>query len=257
MKVVIFAGGVGSRISEESHLRPKPMIEIAGKPILWHIMKSYAAQGYNEFVICLGYKGHIIKEYFYNYYLQNTDFTVDVATNNITYHKTNADNFKISLIDTGLNTMTAGRLKRVQEFTGNDDFMLTYGDGVADVDLKSLLAFHKAINKIATVTAVKPPSKFGTMEVTGDVVSSFREKSKEDGSWINGGFFVLKQEVFNYLKDDCDKTMWEDYPLENLSNDGQLMAYKHEGFWKCMDALRDKTELEEMWSSGNAKWKNW
>ncbi len=257
MKVVIFAGGIGSRISEESHLRPKPMIEIGGKPILWHIMKSYAAQGFNEFVICLGYKGHMIKEYFYNYYLQNTDFTIDVATNNITYHRTNADNFKISLIDTGLNTMTAGRLKRVQEFTGEGDFMLTYGDGVADVDLKALLHFHNSHQKIATVTAVKPPSKFGTMEVTGDVVSSFREKSKEDGSWINGGFFVLKQEVFHYLKDDCTNIMWEDYPLENLSIDNQLMAYKHEGFWKCMDALRDKNDLEEMWNSENAKWKNW
>jgi glucose-1-phosphate cytidylyltransferase len=257
MKVVLFAGGIGSRISEESHLRPKPMIEIGGKPIIWHIMKLYAAQGFNEFVICLGYKGHMIKEYFYNYYLQNTDFTVDVSTNQITYHKTAVDHFKITLIDTGLHTKTAGRLKQVKEFIGEETFMLTYGDGVADVNIKALLQFHQSHGKLATVTAVKPPTKFGTMEVSGEVVTQFREKSKEDGSWINGGFFVLEPAIFDYLKGSVDEVMWEDYPLENLSNDGQLMAYHHEGFWKCMDALRDKNELEELWETNQAKWKNW
>lgn len=258
MKVVIFAGGIGSRITEESHLKPKPMIEIGDKPILWHIMKIYATQGFNDFIICLGYKGYLIKEYFLNYYLHNSDLTINLHNNKIEAQYTNRESFKITLIDTGLETKTAGRLLRVKNHIGDGDFMLTYGDGVADIDLNKLLAFHKSHNKIATVTAVKPPAQFGGMQVGSDnIVTRFREKSGEDQVWINGGFFVLKADVFDYLKDDADEFMWEDYPLEDLSRDRQLVAFRHEGFWKCMDAMRDKISLDEMWNSGNAKWKIW
>lgn len=258
MKVVIFAGGMGTRISEESHLKPKPMIEIGSKPILWHIMKMYSHFGFNEFIICLGYKGYVIKEYFLNYFLYNSDVTIDLASNDVEIHKSFADNFKVTLVETGLETKTAGRLKQVQKYIGNETFMLTYGDGVADIDINALLDFHKQKGKIATVTAVQPEGKFGGMELgDGDDVIVFKEKPKGDGSWINGGFFVLEPNVFDYLQGDMNDIMWEDYPLENLASDNELSAYKHKGYWRCMDALRDKNVLEEAWKSKNAPWKLW
>ena len=258
MKVVIFAGGIGSRITEESHLKPKPMIEIGDKPILWHIMKIYSSQGFNDFIICLGYKGFMIKEYFLNYFLHNSDITINLTNNNVEAHYSNTESFKVTLIDTGLDTKTAGRLIQVREHIGNEDFMLTYGDGVADINLHELLNFHKNHGKIATVTAVKPPPQYGGMQISEDgEVSMFREKPTDDQNWINGGFFVLKPEVFDYLKKDADNFMWEDYPLENLTKDNQLFAYKHNGFWKCMDAMRDKIVLDELWNNNKAKWKIW
>jgi glucose-1-phosphate cytidylyltransferase len=258
MKVVIFAGGIGSRITEESHLKPKPMIEIGDKPILWHIMKIYAAQGFNDFIICLGYKGFVIKEYFLNYYLHNSDITINLTNNNVEAHYSNTESFKITLIDTGLETKTAGRLKRIKEHIGNEDFMLTYGDGLADINLKELLAFHHSHGKIATVTAVKPPSQFGGMQLGNNgKVKVFREKSNEDQVWINSGFFILKPDVFKYLNADSDNVMWEGSPLENLTKDNELFAYKHHGFWKCMDAMRDKIELDALWNNNAAKWKIW
>ena len=258
MKVVIFAGGLGTRISEETEARPKPMVEIGGKPMIWHIMKIYSAYGFNEFIICLGYKGYMIKEYFVNYFMHNSDITIDVANNKMEVHGSYSDAFKVTLVDTGANTKTAGRLKQVQKYLGKEDFMLTYGDGVSDVDLLSLLAFHKSHNKIATVTAVQLDARFGGMDLAdnGDVVS-FKEKAKDESKWINGGFFVLKTEVFNYLTGDTLNMMWEDEPLERLTDDHQLAAYKHKGFWKCMDALRDKLELEALWKNNEAKWKVW
>ena len=258
MKVVIFAGGLGTRIAEETDTRPKPMVEIGGKPILWHIMKIYSHYGFHEFVICLGYKGFLIKEYFMQYYLHNSDITIELGNNKLDVHYTAAESFTVTLVDTGLNTKTAGRLKRIQKYVGNEDFMLTYGDGVADINLQQLLAFHQSHGKIATVTAVQPEARFGGMELdeAGSVLS-FKEKPKGDGKWVNGGFFVLKPAVFNYLADDMDNIMWEDSPLERLANDRQLSAYKHHGFWKPMDAMRDKLELESMWQSNQAKWKVW
>ncbi len=258
MKVVILAGGLGSRISEESHLKPKPMIEIGGKPILWHIMKIYEHYGYNDFIICLGYKGYVIKEYFMNYFMYNSDVTIELNKNKVDVHYSNAESFKVTLIDTGLNTKTAGRLKRIQKYVGNEDFMLTYGDGVSNVDLHQLLTFHKSHSKIATLTAIQPGGKFGGLELNADgAVVRFREKPKDDGQWINAGFFVLKPSVFDYLTDNADDIMWEEEPLLNLTKDGQLQAYRHEGFWACMDAMRDKIELERLWESKNAKWKIW
>jgi glucose-1-phosphate cytidylyltransferase len=258
MKVVIFAGGLGTRIAEESGVRPKPMVEIGGKPILWHIMKIYSHYGFNDFIVCLGYKGYQIKEYFMQYFLHNSDITVELGSNKLDIHYTNTDPFKVTLIDTGLSTKTAGRLKRVREYVGNEEFMLTYGDGVSDVDIPALLNFHASHDKIATVTAVQPEAKFGGMELNNnDQVRIFKEKPKGDGKWINGGFFVLRPEVFSYLDGDMEAMMWEDAPMERLSADGQLMAYKHHGFWKCMDAMRDKLELEDIWQSGKAKWKLW
>lgn len=258
MKVVIFAGGLGTRISEETDTRPKPMVEIGGKPILWHIMKIYSHYGFNEFVICLGYKGYFIKEYFMNYFLHNADLTIDIKNNQVEYHSNKSEEFKVTLVETGLQTKTAGRLKAVQQYVGNEDFMLTYGDGVCDVDLNQLLRFHKAHNKIATVTAVQMDARFGGMDLNpGDEVVSFKEKAKDEGKWINGGFFVLKPEVFKYLENDMADMMWEDEPLEKLTLNKELQAYRHKGFWKCMDALRDKIELEQLWQSGNAKWKKW
>lgn len=258
MKVVIFAGGMGTRISEESHLKPKPMIEIGSKPILWHIMKMYSHFGFNEFIICLGYKGYAIKEYFLNYFLYNSDVTIDLASNDVEIHKSFADNFKVTLVETGLETKTAGRLKQVQKYIGNETFMLTYGDGVADINMNALLDFHKQKGKIATVTAVQPEGKFGGMELSdSDDVVVFKEKPKGDGSWINGGFFVLEPKVFDYLQGDMNDVMWEDYPLENLASDNELSAYKHKGYWRCMDALRDKNVLEEAWKTNNAPWKLW
>ncbi|MGH2563034.1 MAG: glucose-1-phosphate cytidylyltransferase [Ginsengibacter sp.] len=258
MKVVIFAGGLGTRISEETDTRPKPMVEIGGKPILWHIMKIYSHYGFNEFIICLGYKGYVIKEYFMHYFLHNSDITIDLENNSTEIHSTKTEAFKVTLVETGLNTKTAGRLKLVQKYLGNEDFMLTYGDGVCDVNLKDLIAFHKKQNKIATVTSIQLAARFGGMDLdaNGEVLS-FREKAKDESKWINGGFFVLKPGVFNYLQGDVSNIMWEDEPLESLANDNQLVAYQHYGFWKCMDALRDKIELEDLWKNNQAKWKVW
>jgi glucose-1-phosphate cytidylyltransferase len=258
MKVVIFAGGLGTRISEETDTRPKPMVEIGGKPVLWHIMKIYSHFGFSEFIVCLGYKGYVIKEYFMNYFLHNSDITIDVASNKMEIHGTSAENFKVTLVETGANTKTAGRLQQVQKYTGNEDFMLTYGDGVADIDILALLAFHKASKKVATVTAVQLESRFGGMELAANgEVTSFREKAKDENKWINVGFFVLTPKVFDYLKGDMSNTMWEDTPLEKLTEDNQLSAYRHKGFWKPMDALRDKIELEALWQHNQAKWKLW
>ncbi|MEO8583923.1 MAG: glucose-1-phosphate cytidylyltransferase [Flavitalea sp.] len=258
MKVVLFAGGLGTRISEETDVRPKPMVEIGGKPVLWHIMKIYSHYGFNEFIICLGYKGYLIKEYFMNYFLHSSDITIDIANNKVEVHDSNTESFKVTLVETGLNTKTAGRLKQVQKYIGNEDFMLTYGDGVSDVNIKTLLDFHKKNNKIATVTAVQMDARFGGMDLApnGDVVS-FREKAKDESKWINGGFFVLRPDVFKYLDGNMNDMMWEDEPLEKLTNDNQLAAYRHKGFWKPMDALRDKIELETLWQTNQAKWKTW
>lgn len=258
MKVVIFAGGLGTRISEETDSRPKPMVEIGGKPIIWHIMKEYGHYGFNEFIICLGYKGYVIKEYFMNYFLHNSDLTVDLERNTVSYQNTNSENFKVTLVETGADTKTAGRLKAVQSYIGNEDFMLTYGDGVCDINLTELLAFHKSHGKLATVTAIALDARFGGMDLDkkGQVIS-FREKTKDESKWINGGYFILKPEVFKYLEGNMQDIMWEDEPLEKLTNDGELQAYQHHGFWKCMDALRDKIELENLWLTGQAKWKTW
>ncbi|NCX95476.1 MAG: glucose-1-phosphate cytidylyltransferase [Chitinophagia bacterium] len=257
MKVVIFAGGRGTRIAEESVLRPKPMIEIGGKPILWHIMKTYAAYGHNEFIICLGYKGSMIKEYFANYFIHNADITVDLATGEKIVHKNSAEPFKVSLIDTGLDTMTAGRLKRVLPYIGNEPFMLTYGDGVADVNINQLVDFHRAHKKICTMTAIQATSRFGviTMEDNG-IINSFEEKPADSGTWINGGFFVLEPSIAAYLKDDADDMMWERQPMNDLAKNGEIVAYRHHGFWKCMDTLRDKEDLEHLWQT-HPQWKKW
>lgn len=258
MKVVILAGGLGTRIAEETETRPKPMVEIGGKPVLWHIMKGYSHYGFNDFVICLGYKGYLIKEYFMHYYMHNSDITIELGSNKVDIHFTNAESFRVTLVDTGLSTKTAGRLKRVQKYLDEKDFMLTYGDGVADVDLHELVNFHRSHGKIATVTAIQPEARFGGMELDNSgLVESFKEKPKGDGKWINGGFFVLKPDVFNFLEGNMDDVMWEDGPMEKLTDSRQLMAYKHQGFWKCMDAMRDKLELEALWQNNHAKWKIW
>lgn len=258
MKVVIFAGGMGTRISEESYLKPKPMIEIGEKPILWHLMKIFETQGFTEFIICLGYKGHMIKEYFMNYYVYNSDVTFNLQTNSFEIHRTHTERFRVTLVETGLNTLTAGRLKRIQHYLGKEEFILTYGDGLADVNLAELVEFHRSHGKIATVTAVQPAGRFGLLGLDEDnAVSSFKEKPLGDGGWINGGFFVLKPEVFSYLPADSDMQMWEQAPLESLATNNELVAYKHHGFWKCMDALRDKEDLERLWHSGQAHWKIW
>jgi glucose-1-phosphate cytidylyltransferase len=257
MKVVLFAGGRGTRISEESSFRPKPMIEIGGKPILWHIMKIYAAYGHTEFIICLGYKAWMIKEYFINYFMHNADVTVDLTNNSVEVHHTFAEPFKISLIDTGLDTMTAGRLKRVLPYTNGEPFLLTYGDGVCNVDLDELLAFHKASGKVCTMTAIQATSRFGVLRIEDDgTIDSFEEKPEESGTWINGGFFVLNPEIKNYLEGGMDDIMWERSPMDRLAADRQITAYRHHDFWKCMDTLRDKEELEHLWE-GNAPWKKW
>jgi len=258
MKVVVFAGGIGTRITEESHLKPKPMIEIGEKPILWHIMKIYEYYGFNDFIICLGYKGYIIKEYFMNYFMHNSDVTVELKNNKVEVHYSKTESFKVTLVDTGLNTKTAGRLNRIKKYIGDQDFMLTYGDGVSDINLKELVRFHKKNGKIATVTAVQPAGKFGGMELDkSNHVVGFMEKPKGDGRWINAGFFVLKPAVFDYLRKDADNMMWEDRPMKQLTINNEMVAYKHYGFWKCMDAMRDKIELEALWETGNAKWKIW
>lgn len=258
MKVVIFAGGLGTRLSEETDVRPKPMVEIGGKPILWHIMKIYNHYGFDEFIICLGYKGYVIKEYFMNYYLHNSDVTFELGNNKVDVHYSKAEHFKVTLVDTGLETKTAGRLKRVQKYLGKEPFMLTYGDGVADVNLNALLDFHKSHGKIGTLTAVQPEARFGGMDISTDgTITKFQEKPKGDGKWINGGFFVLNPEVFDFIPENSDHIMWEETPLDQLTKNGQLTAFKHPGFWKCMDALRDKIELEELWKNRKAAWKVW
>ena len=256
MKVVILAGGRGTRISEATELLPKPMIEVGGKPMLWHIMKTYSHYGFNDFIICLGYKGYVIKEYFANYFLHSADITLDLSKNKMKVLGSKAEPWKVTLIDTGLDTMTGGRIKRVKKYLGNETFMLTYGDGIGDVDIKKSLAAHKKSGKPATITAVQMAGRFGALNIapSGDV-ESFFEKPKGDGAWINGGFFVLDPDIFDYIKDDA--TTWEKQPLENLAKDNQLNSYKHNGFWKCMDNLRDKAELEQLWISGNAPWKIW
>ncbi len=258
MKVVIFAGGLGTRISEESHLKPKPMIEIGGKPILWHIIKIYESHGFNDFIICLGYKSYVIKEYFMNYYLHNADVRINLKDNSTEILQSGSEDIRVTLVETGLETKTAGRLKRVKKYIGDERFMLTYGDGLSDINLNDLLKFHDSHGKIATVTSILPEGKFGAIMTDKDNnVKQFMEKPKGDGHWINGGFFVLESKVFDYLNDDMDDVMWEDSPLHNLTNSNELVAYKYEGFWKCMDALRDKVELDKMWESGNPKWKKW
>ena len=258
MKIVILAGGKGTRISEESHLRPKPMVEIGGMPILWHILKIYEHYGYNEFIICLGYKATYIKEYFYNYYLHNSDVTIELANNNINVHFSETESFKVTLIDTGLHTNTAGRLQRIERYVKGETFMLTYGDGVADVNIDELLKFHQSHGRLATLTSVQVPGRFGNLNINQNgEVDNFVEKPAGDGMWINGGFFVLEPGIFQYLDGDVSNIQWEKEPLGTIARDQQLAAYKHYGFWKCMDALRDRVELEEMWNSGNAKWKIW
>lgn len=256
MKVVILAGGMGTRLSEETDIRPKPMVEIGGKPILWHIMKTYSHYGYHDFVICLGYKGYYIKEYFHHYFLHLSDVTIDMRNNQFDYHNSGAEPWKITLVDTGLQSMTGGRIKRVQKYIGDEPFMLTYGDGVSDVNIKDLVQFHKDNNKLATMTAVQPTGKFGALDINEqDEILSFKEKPRGDGAWVNGGFFVLEPKVLNYLENDG--TIWEKEPLEKLAKERQLNAYRHDGFWKPMDTIRDKTELEMLWNSGQAPWRIW
>jgi len=257
MKVVILAGGLGTRISEETDLKPKPMIEIGGKPILWHIMKIYSYFGFNDFVICCGYKGYLIKEYFANYFLHQADITLDLQNNSMEVHQSKAEPWKITLVDTGINTMTGGRIKRIQEYI-DGTFLLTYGDGVGDIDIKSVIKFHKKNRKKATVTIVQPSGRFGSIQFDNKdevKVFAFQEKPKGDGAWINGGFFVCEPDIFKEIDDD--KTIWERRPLESLASQGELVAYRHYGFWRPMDTLRDKIDLEEMWNSGEAKWKLW
>lgn len=257
MKVVILAGGFGTRISEESHLKPKPMIEIGSQPILWHIMKIYSHYGFHEFIICAGYKQHVIKEYFANYFLHTSDITFDFTNNNeMIVHHNVAEPWKVTVVDTGLDTMTGGRVKRIQKYVGNETFMLTYGDGVGNVDIGKLVAFHKSHGKLATLTAVNVGQRFGVLDLNADnVISSFREKHATDSSMINAGFMVFEPEIFDYIADD--NTIFETETLERVAQEGQLMAYKHEGFWQCMDALRDKNQLEALWASGKAPWKLW
>ena len=256
MKAVILAGGFGTRISEESHLRPKPMIEIGGMPILWHIMKIYNHYGINDFIICAGYKQHIIKEYFSNYALINSDITFDFRNNTVCTHSNSSESWNVTISDTGLNTLTGGRVKRIDKYLGNDDtFCLTYGDGVSDVPIDKLVDFHNRSGKIATITAVHPESRFGIMDMSNNDVLSFREKKTEDAGWINGGFMVLNRDIMDYI--EGDQTTLEQEPLENLAKDGELNAFKHNGFWQCMDTLRDKEKLQKMWESNSAPWKKW
>lgn len=256
MKVVLLAGGLGTRLSEETVLKPKPMVEIGGSPILWHIMKIYAAHGFNEFVICLGYKGYVIKEYFANYFLHQSDVTFDMKENKMEIHNSQAEPWKVTLVDTGFDTMTGGRVKRVKEYLGNEPFLLTYGDGVGSINIQEALDYHQKNKKLLTVTAVQPSGRFGALNIgDSNLVHSFLEKPKGDGAWINGGFFVCEPGVLEYIEDDS--TVFEAGPLESIAADGQMIAYKHHGFWKPMDTLRDKQELENLWNSGQAPWKNW
>ena len=255
MKAVILAGGLGTRLSEETDLKPKPMVEIGGRPILWHIMKTFSAYGVNDFVICLGYKGYVVKEFFVNYALHLSDVTVDVAHGTVEVHRRRAEDWHVKLIETGLDTMTGGRLKRVREYLGDEDFFMTYGDGVSDVNLDELLGFHRRHGKLATVTAVTPPGRFGALEMEGQSVTSFREKPAGDGASINGGYFVLSPKTIDLV--DGDSTVWEKEPMERLARDGELTAFRHDGFWHAMDTLRDKHQLEAMWAGGKAPWRVW
>jgi len=256
MKVLLLAGGFGTRLSEETDVRPKPMAEIGGKPILWHIMKIYSNYGFNDFVILLGYKGYYIKEYFANYFLHQSDVTIDLSNNKMEVHSNTSEPWKVTLLETGLHTMTGGRILRAKKFVGESPFLLTYGDGVANVDIGELVRFHKHHGKAITMTAVQPEGRFGALETNANSqVLSFMEKPKGDGSWINGGFFVCEPKVFDYIEND--QTVFERSPLEKLATDGELYIYKHESFWRCMDTLRDKIKLNELWESGEAKWKSW
>jgi len=255
LKVVILAGGLGTRISEESHLRPKPMIEIGGKPVLWHIMKIYSAHGLRDFVICVGYKGYMIKEYFANYYLHMSDVTFDLSKNSMEVHQNTAEPWRVTLVDTGDETMTGGRLKRVKPYVEDGDFCFTYGDGLSNVDVGKLIDFHKQQKTLATVTGVQPPGRFGVLNLEQQRVAGFEEKPLGDGGWINGGFFVLSPRTIDYI--EGDGTHWEREPLERLAAEGQLAAYRHTGFWQPMDTLRDKNQLEALWDSGKAPWKIW
>jgi glucose-1-phosphate cytidylyltransferase len=257
MKVVLLAGGLGTRLSEETNLVPKPMVEIGGRPILWHIMKIYSHYGFNDFIILSGYKSHVIKEFFINYYMRYSDVEIDLAANSVEIHKTRTEPWKVTVLYTGQETMTGGRLLRAKDYLKDERFMLTYGDGVSDVNIPDLIDFHKKSGRYATLTAVHPMGRFGVLGISNDnIITDFHEKSEDQSDWINGGFFVMEPEVFDYLKDG-DATILERKPLEELATEKQLNAYKHEGFWKCMDTLRDKTELSNMWTSGQAPWKNW
>jgi glucose-1-phosphate cytidylyltransferase len=255
MKAVILAGGLGTRISEESHLRPKPMVEIGGRPILWHIMKIYSYYGINDFVVCLGYKGYVIKEYFANYFLHMSDVTFDMAENRMEVHQRHAEPWRVTLVEKGQETLTGGRLKRVRQYVGKETFCFTYGDGVADVDISQLVAFHRAEGKLATLTAIQPPGRYGAVSIDAARVTSFAEKPAGDGAWVNGGYFVLEPSAFDYIAND--QTSWESGALVRMSQDGKLAGYQHAGFWQAMDTLRDKNHLEELWQSGHAPWKVW
>jgi glucose-1-phosphate cytidylyltransferase len=255
VKAVILAGGFGSRLSEETAVRPKPMVEIGGKPMLWHIMKIYAAHGIDEFVICLGYKGYLIKEYFANYYMHTCDVSFDLASGDMEVHRSETEPWRVTLVDTGEDTMTGGRLQRVLRYVGDEDFCFTYGDGVSDIDITSLLAFHREQGTQATVTAVQPPGRFGALDLEGTRVRDFEEKPRGDGGWMNGGFFVLSPEVALYL--DGADTIFEQGPMRSLAREGQLACFRHEGFWQAMDTLRDRNQLEELWSSGAPPWRTW
>lgn len=255
MKAVILAGGLGTRLSEETVLKPKPMVEIGGAPMLWHIMKIYSSYGINEFIICLGYKGYLIKEYFANYYMHTSDVTFDFRTNQMEIHKNNTESWKVTLVDTGEHTLTGGRLKKVQPYVGDETFCFTYGDGLSDVNISELVQFHKVEGHLATVTTVRPPGRFGAFEFQEDHIIGFQEKPMGDSNWINGGFFVLEPQVFDLISGDS--TTWEEEPMEQLAKSGELSAFMHEGFWQPMDTLREKTKLEEMWENGKAPWKVW
>jgi glucose-1-phosphate cytidylyltransferase len=256
MKVVLLAGGLGTRLSEETVLRPKPMVEIGGMPILWHIMKIYSAHGYNDFIVCLGYKGYVVKEYFANYFLHKSDVTINMKDNSVKVHDSQAEPWNITLVDTGNDSMTGGRIKRIQKHVGDEPFMLTYGDGVSNVNITELVKYHKEKGKICTVTAVQPSGRFGALNLNEkDGVDSFLEKPKGDGAWINGGFFVCEPKVFDYI--EGDSTVFEKEPMEGIARDGGMVAYKHSGFWKPMDTLRDKQELEADWQKNEAEWKVW
>lgn len=255
MKAVLLAGGLGTRIAEETAARPKPMVEIGGRPIIWHIMKIYSSYGINDFIVCLGYKGYLIKEYFANYFLHMCDVTIDIAKNKVEVHQNNAEPWRVTLVETGEFTMTGGRLKRIAPFVSGEDFCCTYGDGVADVDIAALVEFHKSEGRLATITAAQPPGRFGSLVLNGHQVTAFQEKPQGDGAWINGGFFVLSPRALDHI--DGDQTIWEREPMEALAARGEMSAYMHRGFWQPMDTLRDKNHLEELWAAGKAPWKKW
>lgn len=255
MKAVILAGGLGTRISEETALKPKPMVEIGGRPILWHIMKMYSGHGIQEFIICLGYKGYLVKEYFANYFLHMSDVTIDMRQNKMEVHQNSAEPWAVTLVDTGEATMTGGRIARIAPYLDDEDFCCTYGDGVGDIDIAGLVAFHRTEGRLATLTATQPPGRFGALNLADNRVASFQEKPEGDGGWINGGFFVLSPKVIEYI--EGDQTIWEREPMEQLAREGQLSAYRHHGYWQPMDTLRDKNHLEELWAAGKAPWKKW